>query len=229
MQRRTHDRAFPGAERFLPDHPTMDSLRAAVTTCHGCPLYRAATQAVFGEGSSYARVVLVGEVPGDIEDRMGHPFVGPAGRLLDEALDAAAIARGDVYVTNAVKHFKFTRRGKRRIHEKPTRYEVRACRPWLDAELGLVHPEILVALGATAAQALFGPHFRVTQMRGVEFESPFARHTFATMHPSAVLRAPDHDLRVRAREELFADIALVGERLRAIEGVREHAGTKAAP
>lgn len=207
----------------------MASLRAAVTTCHGCPLYRAATQAVFGEGSSHARLVLVGEVPGDIEDRTGHPFVGPAGRLLDEALEAAAIPRGDVYVTNAVKHFKFTRRGKRRIHEKPTRYEVRACRPWLDAELELIHPEILVALGATAAQGLFGPHFRVTQMRGVAFDSPFARVTFATVHPSAVLRAPDHDLRARARAELFADLAVVGERLRAIESVREHAGTKAAP
>ncbi len=149
----------------------MSALRASVQTCHGCPLYRAATQAVFGEGAVRARAVFVGEVPGDIEDRRGHVFVGPAGRLLDEALEAARISRDSIYLTNAVKHFKFTRRGKRRIHDKPNRYEVEACKPWLDAELALVRPLIVVALGAIAAQALFGSRFRVTEeSHGLDFE-----------------------------------------------------------
>ncbi|HWU90184.1 MAG TPA: UdgX family uracil-DNA binding protein [Kofleriaceae bacterium] len=206
---------FPGAARFLPPpgERGLSSLRIAVAGCRGCPLYRDATQAVFGEGEPAARVMIVGEVPGDAEDRAGAPFVGPAGRLLDGGLAAAGIARGDTYVTNAVKHFKFTRRGKRRIHDKPTRYEIAACRPWLDEELALVRPRILLLLGATAAQALLGPRFRVTQSRGVAVETPFARWTFATVHPSSVLRAPDPDAREDARVAFFADLRLVGDYL----------------
>jgi uracil-DNA glycosylase len=191
-------------------------LRAAVQACHGCPLYRDATQAVFGEGPLDAKAVFIGEVPGDVEDRDGHPFVGPAGRLLDEAFAAAGIDRDRVYLTNAVKHFKFTRRGKRRIHDKPTRYEVVACKPWLDAELALIEPEIVVVLGATAAQALFGNQFRITQERGKALETELAPHAIATMHPAAVLRAPDALARRTSRERFFADIALVGDKLRAL-------------
>jgi DNA polymerase len=155
--------------------------------------------------------MLIGEQPGDSEDLAGKPFVGPAGRLLDEALAEAGIPRDEVYVTNAVKHFKFTRRGKRRIHDKPTRYEVLACKPWLAGELELVTPEIVVVLGATAAQALLGPAFRVTRERGVERATPLARHTFATVHPASVLRAPDDALRAQARLDFFADLRVVGE------------------
>jgi DNA polymerase len=209
-------RGFPGAARYLPALHTLPAMRAAVQACRGCPLYEAATQAVFGEGPPDAPVMMVGEVPGDVEDREGHPFVGPAGRLLDEALAAAGIARDRVYLTNAVKHFKFTRRGKRRIHDKPTRYEVIACKPWLGAELELVHPEIVVVLGATAAQALLGSAFRITKARGKEFDSALAAHTYATMHPAAVLRAPDPIARETSRERFFSDIALVGERLRSL-------------
>ena len=208
----------PGAQAFLPERHTLQTLRDAIPTCHGCTLYRDATQAVFGEGSASARVMMVGEVPGDYEDIAGRPFVGPAGRLLDEALAAAHIPRRDVYVTNAVKHFKFVRRGKKRLHDKPTRYEIEACKPWLAAELEAVHPEIVVLLGATAAQALLGPAFRVTKARGQVLASDFARWTFATVHPASVLRAPDDEARRVAREDFIHDIAVVGEyfeRLRA--------------
>ena len=204
----------PGAAAFLPERHSLTALRAAVQTCHGCTLYREATQAVFGEGAPHARVVLIGEVPGDYEDIAGKPFVGPAGRLLDEALAVAHIPRTDVYVTNAVKHFKFTRRGKKRIHDKPTRYEVAACKPWLDAELEAIDPEIVVLLGATAAQALLGPAFRVTKERGHVLETDFARWTFATVHPAAVLRAPDDELRRIAKDEFIADFELVGDYFR---------------
>jgi uracil-DNA glycosylase len=207
----TRPSELPGAERFLPAERSLDALRAAVPACRGCPLYQGATQAVFGEGSERAHVMLIGEQPGDSEDLAGRPFVGPAGRLLDEGLAAAGIPRSDAYVTNVVKHFKFTRRGKRRIHDKPTRYEVEACRPWLDRELAQVRPDIVVVLGATAAQALFGSAFRVTKERGVERETPLATHTFATVHPASVLRAPDDDARAVAREALFADLRVVGE------------------
>ncbi len=205
---------IPGAEAFLPARITLPSLRAAVPSCHGCPLYRHATQAVFGEGSPHARIVVVGEVPGDSEDLAGRPFVGPAGRLLDDALELAGIARDDVYVTNVVKHFKFTRRGKRRIHDKPTRYEIAACRPWLDSELAVIEPEIVVLLGATAAQALLGSAFRVTRSRGQVLETELARYTFATVHPASVLRAPDDESRRQARTDFFSDIAVVGDYLR---------------
>jgi len=230
---RRDPREFPGAERFLPEHRELAVLRDAVQTCHGCPLYREATQAVFGEGRAEARVMLVGEVPGDKEDLAGSPFVGPAGQLLDAALAQAGIERRDVYVTNVVKHFKFTRRGKRRIHDKPDRYEIAACRPWLDEELALVAPEILVLLGATAAQALLGSRFRVTQARGKAMDADEvasllpaahahtpravrARWTFATVHPSSVLRAPDPDLREEARAAFFQDLRIVGDYVRAL-------------
>ena len=204
----------PGAEGFLPVRRTLTAMRSAVQTCHGCTLYRDATQAVFGEGSAHARVVLIGEVPGDSEDVAGKPFVGPAGRLLDEALGVAKIPRTDVYVTNAVKHFKFTRRGKRRIHDKPDRYEIAACKPWLAAELEAIDPEIVVLLGATAAQSLLGSAFRVTKERGHVLETELAKWTFATVHPASVLRAPDDDARAVAKEEFIADFELVGDYFR---------------
>jgi uracil-DNA glycosylase family protein len=209
--RRPSPEEIPGAQGFLPERHTLPTLRAAIHTCRGCTLYRDATQAVFGEGAAHARVMLVGEVPGDYEDIAGKPFVGPAGRLLDEALAHGGIPRSDVYVTNAVKHFKFTRRGKKRLHDKPTRYEIAACKPWLDAELESVHPEIVVLLGATAAQALLGPSFRVTKVRGQALETGLARWTFATVHPASVLRAPDEETRHEAKAEFFHDIAIVGE------------------
>jgi uracil-DNA glycosylase family protein len=208
--------ALPGAESFVPATRSLPVLRDAITACRGCTLYTHATQPVFGEGPTTARIVMVGEQPGDAEDLAGRPFVGPAGRLLDDALAAAEIVRDDVYVTNAVKHFKFTPRGKRRIHDKPTRYEVAACKPWLAAELAVLAPQILVVLGATAAQALLGAAFRVTKSRGVPLATPLARWAFATVHPASVLRAPDDDAREAARLALFADLAVVGEHLRTL-------------
>ena len=201
----------PGAQPFLPSEHTLPALRAAVTACHGCPLYHHATQAVFGEGDASARIMMIGEQPGDAEDLAGKPFVGPAGRVLDAGLAAAGISRGEVYVTNVVKHFKFTQRGKRRIHDKPTHYEVEACRPWLTGELSLVAPDIVVVLGATAAQSLLGRAFRVTRERGVERATDLAPHTFATVHPASVLRAPDEALREEARVAFFADLRAVGD------------------
>jgi DNA polymerase len=209
---------MPGARGFLPVEHTLATLRAAVSTCRGCPLYREATQAVFGDGGERAHVMLIGEQPGDTEDLSGKPFVGPAGKVLDEALVVAGIPRSDAYVTNVVKHFKFTRRGKRRIHDKPTRYEVDACRPWLSSELEVVAPDIVVVLGATAALSLLGSTFRVTKERGIERETALARHTFATVHPASVLRAPDEELRRLAREEFFADLRVVGECYRRVTG-----------
>jgi uracil-DNA glycosylase family protein len=172
---------------------TLEELRAAAAECTACDLYRFATQVVFGEGAAGAAVMLVGEQPGDKEDVEGRPFVGPAGKLLDRALDDAGIDRSQTYVTNAVKHFKWTARGKRRIHQKPTWGEIAACRMWLDAELGVVQPRVLVALGATAAQSLYGRQFRVTKQRGVPVESPLAEVALATIHPSAILRSDDRD------------------------------------
>ena len=201
---------MPGADAFLPPEPTIAALRAGIAACRGCPLYRDATQAVFGEGAEHARVMLIGEQPGDSEDLAGRPFVGPAGRLLDEGLAAAGIPRGEAYVTNVVKHFKFTRRGKRRMHDKPTRYEVAACKPWLDRELAAVAPDIVVLLGATAAQALLGAAFRVTKERGIERATPLAPHTFATVHPASVLRAPDEAARRQAYDAFVTDLEAVG-------------------
>ncbi|MET7459341.1 UdgX family uracil-DNA binding protein [Nonomuraea sp. NPDC005501] len=181
-----------GAARFLPDHLDLDSLREASAGCQGCDLYRNASRTVFGEGPARARFMLVGEQPGDQEDRKGAPFVGPAGRILDRGLEEAGIDRDDVYVTNAVKHFSFVQRGKRRIHQKPTAAEVEACQPWLTAELAVVEPDVVVVLGATAARSLLGAAFRVTRQRGEPVPLGDAL-AVATIHPSAVLRAPDRD------------------------------------
>ncbi|AYF77715.1 uracil-DNA glycosylase [Nocardia yunnanensis] len=183
---------MPDAAAFVPSDANLDELHDAARRCHGCELYRPATQTVFGEGPEDAEIVLVGEQPGDQEDRQGHPFVGPAGRLLDRALDEAGIDRERVYVTNAVKHFKFTERGKRRIHQQPGRTEIVACAPWFEAELAAVRPRLVVCLGSIAAKALLGQSFRVTVDRG-RFLSVREFQVLATVHPSAVLRAPDRD------------------------------------
>jgi uracil-DNA glycosylase family protein len=177
-----------GAEDFLPDERSLPALREAAADCEGCHLFELGTQTVFGEGPTNAVVMLVGEQPGDQEDRSGRPFVGPAGRLLDEALEQAGIDRSSTYLTNAVKHFKWQARGKRRIHQKPNWTEMTACRPWLEAELAIVDPRVLVLLGATAAQSLLGRDFRVTQNRGTLVESDLAPAVTATIHPSAILR-----------------------------------------
>jgi uracil-DNA glycosylase len=193
---------------------TLSGLRRAVQQCRGCDLWCNATQAVFGEGPVDAQVMLVGEQPGDREDVEGHPFVGPAGRVLDDALEAAGIDRAQVYMTNAVKHFKWKARGKRRIHDKPNAGEVAACRPWLDAEIAAVAPRVLVPLGATAAQALLGRAFKVTQNRGRPIEGTgLAEFVVATVHPSSVLRAPDDEARQLGRRQLAGDLAVVGELL----------------
>ncbi len=201
------------AADFIPPNPTLPRLRDAAATCRGCDLWVNATQTVFGEGPRQAEVMLVGEQPGDQEDRQGHPFVGPAGRLLDEALEHAGIDRSQVYVTNSVKHFKFVviERG-RRLHKKPTAGEIRACRPWLEEEIRLVKPRVIVALGATAAQTLLGKQFRVTQDRGKPLPSELAEAIVATVHPSAILRAPS-DAREDARREFFADLTSVAKYL----------------
>jgi uracil-DNA glycosylase len=199
---------------FMPPAVRLETLRKAAAGCRGCRLWTIGTQTVFGEGPATARVLIVGEQPGDSEDREGRPFVGPAGRLLDSALEAANIDREDVYVTNAVKHFKWEPREgtKRRIHKKPGDREVRACYPWLDAEIAVLHPEVIVALGATAAQAMLGKDFRVTQQRGRPIETDRGATVFATVHPSAVLRAPP-DARESAERDFFADLHSVGQYL----------------
>ncbi len=205
----------PPAESFIPPRLSLAALSRAAQHCTACDLYKGATQAVLGAGPRPARALLVGEQPGDQEDLQGKPFVGPAGRVLDDALAEAGIPRGEVFLTNAVKHFKHELRGKRRIHQKPTLGEVRACRPWLEAELALVKPEGIVCLGATAAQAFLGPAFRITKERGRFLEVPQARWLLATLHPSAVLRMPDRAAREAAREQLVADLRRVAERLAA--------------
>ena len=198
---------------LVPDHPDLESLRAAAAGCRGCGLWADATQTVFGEGAAGAEVVLVGEQPGDVEDRTGRPFVGPAGRLLDEALAEAGIDRELAYVTNVVKHFKWVRRGKVRLHQKPNAEEVHACRPWLEAELSVVRPRVLVLLGATAAQALLGPAFRVTRHRGRFVDSDLAPRVLATVHPSSILRAPDEEARALAYKGFVTDLAVVAAEL----------------
>jgi DNA polymerase len=190
------------AADFIPERPTLPKLREAAAGCRGCHLWQGPIQTVFGEGPADARLMLVGEVPGDREDREGHPFVGPAGRELDHALEEAGIARDEVYVTNAVKHFKFEERGKRRIHKTPSKGEVDACVPWLDTEIKLVRPEALVTLGATAAKALHGSSFRLTQHRGELLDSELAPIVAATIHPSAILRSRDSR---EAERAAFAD------------------------
>jgi uracil-DNA glycosylase family protein len=203
------------ASAFLPEQAGLDALREAARDCRGCDLWRAATQAVFGEGPDDARMFFVGEAPGDREDREGRPFVGPAGRELDMALAEVGIDRGEVYVTNAVKHFKFEERGKRRIHQRPDAKEIKACRPWLRAELDVVRPEVLVILGATAAKALLGRSFRLMAQRGQPLESDLAPVVIATIHPSAILRAGDGDARQAQRELFTGDLRTAAEAARA--------------
>jgi len=198
---------------LIPEDPDLEQLSAIAASCTGCHLYRDATQTVFGRGPVPARVMLVGEQPGDQEDKQGLPFVGPAGRLLDQALDEAGISEPIRYVTNVVKHFKWEARGKRRIHKKPNLEEITACRPWLDAEIDIVRPRALVCLGATAAQALLGRSFRVTQHRGEPVDSPLAELVTATVHPSSILRAPDDRARAEALEGFVADLTLVATEL----------------
>ena len=205
----------PSAARdLIPAQPDLGELRAAAAGCTACDLYRDATQTVFGDGSPGAEVMLVGEQPGDGEDRAGRPFVGPAGRVLDQALAEAGIDRELAYVTNVVKHFKFERRGKLRIHKKPNAEQVHACFPWLEAELRVVQPRALVLLGATAAQALLGSSFRVSRERGQFLESDLAPRVLATVHPSSILRAPDEEARALAYKGFVADLSVVAEELR---------------
>lgn len=183
------------AEELIPDRPTLSSLREAAADCKACHLWKLGTQTVFGEGGRRAKVVFIGEQPGNEEDLTGKPFVGPAGRLFNNALEEAGIDRAQTYVTNVVKHFKWEPRGKRRIHKKPNAEEIAACRPWLQAEIALIKPDVIVALGATAAQTLLGPQFRVTKQRGEFLESDLAPYVMATVHPSSILRAPDDETR----------------------------------
>jgi uracil-DNA glycosylase len=197
--------ATGSAADFLPERRTLPALREAAASCRGCPLWARGTQTVFGEGPRRARVLLVGEQPGNDEDLAGRPFVGPAGKLLDRALAAAGIDRRDVYVTNVVKHFKWEPKGKRRIHAKPNQMEISACLPWLEAELDIIKPAVVVCLGATAAQALLGPKFRVTKQRGEWIAARWAPHVMATVHPSAILRAPDEAARHAEMERFTAD------------------------
>ena len=215
---RSPDDANPGAKRsaapFVPPTTSLRTLSIAAHECRGCDLYKTATQVVFGEGPKAARVMFVGEQPGDQEDRQGEPFVGPAGALLDKALEDAGIPRNQVYVTNAVKHFKWEPRGKRRIHKKPRMSEIKACRPWLEAELRAVKPAVVVCLGATAAQSVMGPQFKLMANRGQVFPSDMADHVVATIHPSAVLRAPDSEGRREAYEMLVADLKVVAKAMR---------------
>lgn len=206
---------YPGAGEFLPEVRTLPALEAASKTCRGCDLYLAATQSVFGEGPVSARVVFVGEQPGDNEDRQGRPFVGPAGEVFDRALAAAGLDRQAAYVTNAVKHFSHEPRGKVRLHKRPSVGQMRACAPWLRAELDVIRPDVVVLLGATAAQSVFGTSFRITSQRGKPLVSDLAPLVLATLHPSAVLRAPDTETRERYLAELVADLKLVA---RAIAG-----------
>ena len=206
--------ATSSAADFLPARRTLPSLRRAAARCRGCHLWKVGTQTVFGEGASSATIMIVGEQPGDQEDLAGHPFVGPSGRLLDAALERAGIDRTDAYVTNAVKHFKWVPdgSGKRRIHKTPDSSEIRACHPWLEEEIAALEPRVILALGATAARALFGPTFRVTVQRGKALRTPLAEAGFATVHPSAVLRAPS-ELRQDAEKAFVGDLKKVARYL----------------
>jgi uracil-DNA glycosylase len=210
MPKTTH----PSAYELIPERPTIPKLWQAAQACTACDLYKHATQAVLGVGPKDAAAFFVGEQPGDQEDLAGKPFVGPAGRVLDEALVEAEISREEVYVTNAVKHFKWKPRGKRRLHEKPSQGEIKACRPWLETELALIKPQVIVCLGSTAAQSLMGPKFKITLARGKFFETPWAPWLTATYHPSAILRMPDVVRRREAREAFVDDLRGVAKRLR---------------
>ena len=200
---------------WVPVTNDLAALRKAASACRGCELYAHATQVVFGEGPRDSRVVMVGEQPGDDEDKKGHPFVGPSGRLLSKAMEEAGLDREKIYVTNAVKHFKFVERGKRRIHAKPTGFEISACRPWLEAELTSIAPELVVCLGATAAQSMMGRDFRITAERGKFFPHQWAKELVATVHPSAILRAPE---RYDEEYDLFLrDLRLIAKRVAELE------------
>ena len=201
------------ADELIPDRPSLASVRDAAKACQACDLWKRGTQTVFGEGARQAELMLVGEQPGDAEDLAGRPFVGPAGKLLDRALEAAGIDRATVYVTNVVKHFKWEPRGKRRIHKKPNATEISACRPWLDIEIQLVKPRAIVCLGATAAQALLGRQFKVTAHRSEFIESPLAPLVLATVHPSSLLRAPDEETRRLETKRFIDDLRKVARAL----------------
>lgn len=199
----------PSAKPFVPKSGSINKLRAASKLCRGCELYKHATQTVFGEGPKTARIVLIGEQPGNTEDRTGHPFTGPAGRLLDKAFEAAGIDRDAVYVTNAVKHFGFQERGKSRLHKTPRVIEVNACFPWLEKELEEIKPDVIVCMGATAARAVLGPGVKVLENRGRFLNSPLAPHVMVTVHPSSILRARDHESRELALQAFIKDLKKV--------------------
>jgi len=205
------------ATPLIPPQPTIKKLQKAARDCRACPLWKTGTQTVFGEGSRHAKVVFVGEQPGNDEDLAGKPFVGPAGKLLDKALIEAGIDRDEVYVTNTVKHFKWESKGKRRLHKKPNGREIAACRPWLEAELEVLKPKVLVCLGATAAQALLGKEFRVSQQRGEFVESELVEHAVATVHPSSILRAPDEETRHAEMARFVADLKKVATVIRGLK------------
>jgi DNA polymerase len=208
----------PGtAAPLIPPQPTIKKLREAARDCRACPLWKTGTQTVFGEGSRRAKAIFVGEQPGNEEDLAGKPFVGPAGRLLDRALVEAGIDRDEVYVTNTVKHFKWEPKGKRRLHKKPSGREIAACRPWLEAELEVLKPKVLVCLGATAAQALLGKEFRVSQQRGEFVQSELAEYAVATVHPSSILRAPDEETRHVEMAQFIADLKKVAKVIRGLK------------
>jgi DNA polymerase len=208
---RTQRTAQQTAAPLIPLRPTLPKLQKAAVGCQACSLWKTGTQTVFGDGSRHAKVIFVGEQPGNDEDLAGKPFVGPAGKLLDRVLEEVGINRDEVYVTNVVKHFKWEPRGKRRIHKKPNSREIAACRPWLDSEIDLLKPQVLVCLGATAAQALLGKDFRVSKQRGELIESTLAPHVMATVHPSSILRAPDDETRRAERERFAQDLKKVAK------------------
>lgn len=216
---------YPTATPFLPLRISLTTLRHAVQDCRGCDLYQHATQAVFGEGRKNSTLMFVGEQPGDQEDKTGRPFVGPAGRMLNAALEQVGIPRNDVYVTNAVKHFKYSPSGKRRLHGKPTMAQTRACRPWLEAEIQIIKPHMIVALGATAAMSLFGPQFRVSRQRGQPFESEWAPWCMATIHPSSLLRLPEPIDREEAWDQFIQDFQVIAKQYQldkqAAEAIRQ--------
>lgn len=209
MPKRTQSQST--AAPFIPPHPTLSTLREAAAGCKACNLWKTGTQTIFGEGPANARIMLVGEQPGDREDRAGRPFVGPAGGLLDAALEEAGISRDQAYVTNAVKHFKWEPRGKRRIHKKPNAAEITACRPWMLAEINLIQPKVIVCLGATAAQPLLGKAFRVSKQRGELLPSPFGGQILTTVHPSSLLRIEDEAERQEARRHFVEDLKVAAK------------------